>query len=380
MAVTVHIRPNVLKWARERAALESDELARRVGLKPRRVVEWEQTGRLSLVHLERVAEKTHTPIGFLFSAEPPELRLPIADFRSQSAGEPSPELLDTIFTCEQRQAWYRENVIRANDPRLTFVGSVRTNDTPTNVARRIRAVLGLDLVQRAQMPTWAEALRDLYERTEDAGILVMRNGVVGNNTHRPLDVREFRGFTLSDALAPLIFVNAADSKAAQMFTVAHELAHVWRGDSGVSDVAIGSRNRIERFCNQVATELLVPLEEFTRSWRTDADHASEAQRLARQFKVSSLVILIRAHEAQKLTTDQFSALYDSELGRLASVRSGNGGDFYRTQRSRLGRRFASAVIASTLEGDTSYTDAFRLLGIRKVETFTELGRSLGVLQ
>lgn len=379
MSLKVSVRPQLLRWARERAELEPSELARRVGLRVRRVQEWEETGELALSHLERLAEKTHTPIGFLFLDEPPELGLPVADFRSRADSEPSPDLLDTIYQCEQRQAWYRQQVVSQADDALPFVGSARDGDSIEAVADSIRDTLGLDTSQRARASSWAEALRDLFELVEDAGILVMRNGVVGNNTHRPLSVSEFRGFALSDPFAPLIFINAADGKAAQMFTVAHELVHIWRGESGVSDAAPGSRRPSERFCNQVAAELLVPMREFQRVWQRNRSIAGEAQRLARLFKVSSLVVLIRAKEAGVLSEEEFDASYGAEMQAIRDASGGEGGDFYRTQRSRLGRRFASAVIASTLEGTTPYTEAFQLLGVRKLETFHELGRNLGVI-
>jgi Zn-dependent peptidase ImmA (M78 family)/transcriptional regulator with XRE-family HTH domain len=377
MSVKVNVKPEVVRWARERAALEPEELARKLGLRQKWVDEWEKTGELTLAHLERLAEKTHVPIGFLFLLEPPSLRLPIADFRSHAGVEPSPDLLETLYQCELRQSWYREHIATAADE-LEFVGSAASNTPIATVAESIREKIGLDVGQRARLGTWEDALRDLFEKVEDAGILAMRNGIVGNNTHRPLSVQEFRGFTLSDRFAPLIFVNAADSKSAQMFTVVHELVHVWRGESGVSDVAQRTEGAQERFCNQVAAEVLIPMRDFVLEWQNSDDDVGEIQRLARFFKVSTLVVLIRAKEAGAIALDEFDELYNS-LSSLSDRTSGKGGDFYRTQRSRLGKRFASAVIASAVEGHTPYTEAFQLLGFRKLETFNELGRNLGVI-
>lgn len=383
MSVKVNVQPQLLRWARERAALDPAELARKVGLKEERVTEWEQTGELTLAWLERIANKTYTPVGYLFLPAPPLETLPIPDFRTVGSDEvrrPSADLLDTIYLCQQRQEWFREYLVGEGEEPLAFVGSATIADPPAAVAARIRTTVGLESQQRAALPSGGEALTAMVEGIEAAGILVMRNGVVGNNTHRKLDVREFRGFALSDKHAPLLFVNAADSKAAQMFTLAHELGHLWLGQSGVSDVDLHPTQQSERYCNAVAAEALVPVAEFRARWRGDGKPLDQARRLAREFKVSTLVVLIRAWEAGKLTEGEFDKMYGAERARVWERPPASGGDFYRTQGSRLGKRFARAVISSTLEGGTPYKEAFRLLGVKKGETFDELARTLGVTQ
>src|SRR5581483_11237492 len=180
----------------------------------------EQTGQISLGHLERLAEKTYTPVGYLFLPEPPDERLPISDFRTVdggAVGRPSPGLLDTIYRCQQRQGWYRDYLIAEGDEPLSFVGSASHADSAKTVASDIRETLALGALDTAEAASLDAALALLADRAEAARILVMRNGVVGNNTYRKLDVNEFRGFALSDPYAPLVFVNAADAKSAQIF-------------------------------------------------------------------------------------------------------------------------------------------------------------------
>jgi len=209
---------------------------------------------------------------------------------------------------------------------------------------------------------------------------VMVSGVVGSNNRRTLDPDEFRGFALTDRLAPLVFINGADTKAAQMFTLAHELAHVWLGESALSNIGPDSApiNKIETWCNRVAAELLVPLPDLCRELGHD-DPLKSVAALARTFKVSTLVILRRILDAERISRDQFQSAYVAELARLVERPRAGGGDFYLTQAARLSRRFARALIASTLEGQTLFRDAYQMLGIKKEQTLRKLGRSLEVL-
>jgi len=382
MSVNVTVRPELLSWARQRASLSPNELAISMKVPSEMPSEWERSGAITLVRLKKLAKKTHTPLGYFFLHEPPDDLLPIADFRTSPKGtseRPSPDLLDTLYLCQRRQGWYREYLLSERAQPLGFVGSATIFAEPNVVARRIEQATGLSTVTRANLPTWTEALRDLVQRIEDAGILVMRSSIVGNNTHRKLDVDEFRGFALSDEYAPLIFVNAADAKAAQMFTLAHELTHIWLGQSGISDVQIASDNQNERFCNLVAAELLVPMAEFKQLWEHVADVENEIHRLAKHFKVSKLVLLIRALEAGSLSYDQFHALYRDELAEQREAPAGTGGDFYNTQGTRLGRQFSEAVIVSALTGRLAYTEAFRLLGVKSEKVLDNMAQRLGIV-
>jgi Zn-dependent peptidase ImmA (M78 family) len=247
-------------------------------------------------------------------------------------------------------------------------------------AAHIRDGLGFDIDERRQLPTWTDALRRFIEQADALGVLVMVSGVVGSNNRRVLDPEEFRGFALADTLAPLVFINGADTKAAQMFTLAHELAHVWLGETAVSDTQPSEvpDHVIERWCNQVAAELLVPLEALRQEYDRAAGIESETARLARCFQVSTLVILRRIHDAGGLTGQRFWDAYDAELERLRAIPRGSGGNFYLTLGARAGTTFARALVISTLEGRTSFTEAFRLLGFKKMATFHELERNLRV--
>lgn len=376
----VEIKPELLRWARERAGYSEERLIGRFPM----LLDWERgKAHPTLRQLEDYAKATHTPVGFLFLQTPPVEEMPIPDFRTVGnahIGHPSPDLLDTLYLCQQRQAWYRDFVLSAGEERLALVGSVRTTDHIVDTATRIRNALGFDLAERQRLPTWTDALRRFIEQTDSLGVLVMVSGVVGSNNRRRLDPGEFRGFALADEFAPLVFINGADTKAAQMFTLAHELAHVFLGQSAVSDaqaLAVPDHG-VERWCNQVAAELLVPLEALRAAFDRRTPLRDETDRLARRFKVSTLVILRRIHDAGGLGRDAYWRAYEEEVARLRALPKGSGGDFYLTLGARASKTFARALVISTLEGRTPFTEAFRLLGFKKMATFREVGHSLGV--
>ncbi len=376
----VTVDPELLLWACDRSGQSRESLNARFP----KLRLWERAeAQPTLKQLEQFAKATRTPIGYLFLTEPPVERVPIPDLRTVGnvhLGRPSPDLLETVYICQQRQEWYRDYARSVGEPRRDFVRSAHLQDGVVATASRIRHALGFDLDERRQMPTWTEALRRFIDEAEALGVLVMVSGIVGNNTHRSLNPDEFRGFALSDDLAPLVFVNGADTKAAQMFTLAHELAHIWLGQSGVSDAQAARlpEQQVEVWCNRVAAELLVPLDLLRAEYQRDEPLRAEMDRLARHFKVSTLVVLRRIFDTGALTGDDFRQAYKEELDRLRAIPRSTGGSFYVALAARVGKRFARALVASTLEGRTLYRDAFRLLGCPKIETFRELGHRLEV--
>jgi Zn-dependent peptidase ImmA (M78 family) len=379
-ALRVQVQPHMLRWARERARLDLDALR---GTFPSADA-WERGERHpTMKQLERFAAITRVPVGYLLLNTAPDEELPIPDFRTMAEPyrRPSPDLLGTIYLCQQRQDWYRGYLKDIGEEPLPFVASVRLGDDALRVAGQIRRRLGFDVDERGQMSSWTEAMSAFVDLTGRAGVLVMASGVVGSNTHRKLSPEEFRGFALVDDLAPLVFVNAADTKSAQMFTLAHELVHIWLGTSGISDahVARFTDERTERWCDQVAAELLVPLEALRTAYRPGFSVEEVMASLARQFKVSTLVILRRLREAEILGKEEFWATYDAESKRLAGIkRPSTGGDFYRTLNTRVSRQFAQAVVTSALEGQTLFREAYRMLGVRNPKTFEKLAQTLGL--
>lgn len=379
--IRVPVNPALLQWARERSGRDADALQKKFP----KLEQWQrQEAQPTFKQLEDFAKATYTPIGFFFLREPPEESIPIPDFRTmrhEQVERLTADLLDAIYLCQQRQDWYRDHARAIGEPPLAFIGSLSVHADVVEAAATIRSALRFDVQARRNARSWEEALAQFRRQAESVGILVMTSGIVGSNTHRPLDPAEFRGFALSDDLAPLVFINGADTKSAQMFTLAHELAHLWLGQSALTDSTArqAANHQIERWCNRVAAELLVPMAAFREQYRREAPRENEMKRLAGVYKVSTLVILRRMHDAGGMTRDQLWDAYDAELARLRRLQAaGAGGDFYHTTIARTGERFAAALVVSTLEGNTLFREAYRLLGTARRPVFDALAQHLGV--
>ena len=377
----VAVKPSVVRWARERSGKDMADLVKRFP----KLLQWEDgEAQPTFKQLERFAKATLTPFGALFLEEPPDEKLPVADFRTlkgRQPARPSAALMTTVQQMQRRQEWMREYLIEAGEEPLAFVGTVTLASSRVDAANNIRRTLGVDDGWASTHPTWSAALVGLRRAVEEIGVLVVVNGIVENNTRQKLDPEEFRGFVLCDDYAPLIFINGADFTSAQMFTLAHELAHLWLGTDGVFNLVDLQPydDDVERFCNEVAAEVLIPGDELDGCWPSVAESAEPLQALARRFKVSPLVAARRVLDRKLMARDDFYEF----LGRYAaderrrSVQQSSGGNFYNAQQGRVGRRFGSAVIRAAREGRLLYRDAYRLTGLHG-RSFDQFAQTLGL--
>jgi len=374
------VKPELLRWARERVGRSVGDFKGNL----KKVAEWERAeAQPTFKQLEDFARATHVPLGYFFLPEPPEERIPIPDLRTirkEDISHPSPDLLDTIHAMQRRQAWLREDLIECEAEPPDFVGSARTADDPQGVGREMRRMVGLEDRWAEAVRTWREAVGELRRAIEDLGVMAVINGVVGNNTHRKLDVEEFRGFALSDEYAPLVFVNGADAKSAQMFTLVHELAHIWLGESALTDTGLTSQpsQEIESWCDRAAAEFLVPGQELKACWRDVRHEEAPFEIIARRFKISPIVAGRRAMDMRLVSRETFFNFYEEYIAqeRRQHFRSG-GGDFYNNQNTRVGERFAMHVFRAAKGGRLSFKEAYDLTGLRG-GAFQEYATRLGV--
>jgi Zn-dependent peptidase ImmA (M78 family) len=305
----------------------------------------------------------YLPFGFLFLSTPPEEYLPIPFFRTDAATKTNINVYDTIISMQQRQDWLKNYLKDNNYEPISFVSKYKNNENISDILSDIRDTLGLEENWASSFNTNEKALEHITKKVEESGIIVTFNSIVGNNTKRPIRVDECRGFVLVDEIAPFMFINSADSKSAQLFTIVHELAHIWTGHSAGFDFRILQQvnDSIEILCDKIAAEFLVPEHLFNNFW----EGLQNITNTARYFKVSEIVIARRALDTAKISKDQFLDFYDNYINHDFSRKGKKkGGDFYSTTRKRLSFSFANHINNAVKSGQLLYRDAYKLTNLK----------------
>lgn len=363
--MSTEVKPNldILTWAIVRAGHDLRDFIIRFP----NVQEWLSGTKLpTLKQLEKFSHIVHLPFGYLFLDQPPQETLSFPFFRTvgNKSQNVSLNVYDTILLLQKRQDWLSEYMAENEFPTLAFVGSATQEKDPRLIVNSIRKTLNLEPLWASGFKNWQIALNFLTSKLEEAGIQIVFNSVVENNNHRSIAVEDCRGFVLVDSYAPFMFVNSADGKAAQMFTIAHELAHIWIGISAGFDMQqlLPANDPIEKLCDQVAAELLVPSDEFNYHWGRTPNIAT----LSRLFKVSQIVLARRAMDLDKITKGEFFQWYSKYQEVLKGIKEkrAGGGDFYLTQKKRIGVRYMELVDRAVRERKLLYRDAYRLTGLK----------------
>lgn len=365
------LNPDVLEWAALRNGLSDDQVTKTFPKYPKWLDgSWKPT----VKQLRDFASKMHVSVSELFAPDLPNYALQITDFRTVGdtpALDPSPELFDTIDAMLGRQDWMKGYFLHEGFAPVDFVGSyidaLLTDEVREKIVEDMRALLKLGDNWAASCRGVADALKVLKDSIEVAGISVVINGVVNDNTHRVLDVSEFRGFVLADKIAPIIFINGRDAKSAQIFTLIHELCHLAFFQTGVSNAADDEESDIamERFCNAVAADFLVPTKLLRARWgEYDSCAFAKAQAIARACKVNFVVVARKAREAGLITEGDYFSLYRQYKSETpAEVRSGKGGNYFHNKQYKLGAVFSDAVRSAVHSDYLSHRDAYDLTGM-----------------
>lgn len=382
----IPVNPALLRWARDTAGLSLPEAARRAKIEPlkgrkdkpartpeERLAAWE-AGEVppTLGQLEALAKVYYRPLVTFFLSTPPERVAPLADFRTvQHPSVETPE-----FAALKRRVFQLHRTLRAiaedeQAEALPYVGSCTMQGGVPATVEAIRRTLGIEPVaEGSRSPD--DAFRSLRDKAQTAGVYVVLMGDLGNYRSK-VEPEEFRGIALADPLAPLVVINNYDVEVARPFTLAHEVAHIFLGSTGVSNqhllAAQGAHARVEQFCNAVAAELLVPERLLRPAWsKQRGEPKDNVKRLVRQFGVSEEVIARRLRDIGLLDANDYTqlvALYRArwQQNKERKNQSQGGPDANQLVRSRLGSKTLGTLLRAADSGLITLQDAARTLNM-----------------
>lgn len=380
--VNVNIQPAIISWALSQTSEE------KLGAKLVENIKcWlDGTKNPTFNQIEDFSKKSHIPLGYFFLQTPPIEQISLLKYRTVDSIEltnPSRNLIDTIHEMEAVQEWMVNYRKEWNYDVICVVGSLKDNTDISVIADTMRKDLGLDAEWYEECMNPSEAFNKVRGLLEECGIVVMMNGIVGKNTHRPLDINEFRAFVMVSEWAPLIFINGADSIAGRLFSLFHEMVHLWIGENDLyNDRRYSTRGikPVEVICNAVAGELMVPNVAFLEKWNNNInDNIHEKiKELAKVFRCSNSVIARRALDNKKIDKDIYNQVITEAMEAYvrAKQEKNSGGDYYRVARSKLDGVFVRALCESVNSGRTSFTEAYRLTNTTS-KTFSEVASGLG---
>ncbi len=380
--VNVNIQPAILTWALSQTSEE------KLGAKlMNNVKQWLDGSKSPTFNqIEDFSKKSQIPLGYFFLQTPPVEQIDLLEYRTLDSVElvnPSRNLIDTIHEMEAVQDWMVDYRREMKYDAVAVVGSLKGHSDVETIAGRIRADLGLEKGWYRECTDSSGAFNKVRRLLEECGVIVMMSGIVGKNTHRALDVNEFRAFAMVNDMVPLIFINGADSQGGRLFSLFHEIVHIWLGENDLyNDRRYSGEGvkAIEVICNAVAGELIVPKAHFIENWmkNTNDDAYQKIKELAKYFHCSESVLARRALDNGKISKTIYNQVVSDAIEAYIQSKQekGSGGDYYRVARSKLDGVFVRALCESVSSGRTSYTEAYRLTNTTS-KTFSEVASGLG---
>lgn len=396
----IPVNYQLLRWAREEAGLSLKEAASRAkigGLKPRgefpgmepwqRLEQWE-TGQKtpSANQLLKIAKAYRRPVLTFFLQQAPVSISNIQDYRTLG-DRPAEEMDSPEFAAFRRrlvalQLNVKDLAEKLGTKPLSFVGSIDTNIAVKDAVKNIRNELGFSFEDQRKISNKENLFRELRYKIENLGVFLIAEANLGS-WHTDIEPDIFRGMTISDELAPFIIINPKDSPAARIFTLVHELTHVWMGDTAISNLdslAIDHaihRNK-EKYCNEVAAEFLVPESALRDAWAkmTGDDTTRKIQKIAASFKVSTICLSRRLIDFNLVTRKFYWDFYHQYLAQLKAIKkkqskTETGPSRIVLNRFRLGFKLIHTVIDAAHAGIISELDASQLLGV-KINKFADI--------
>lgn len=379
MADKAFITPNILKWARESARMTEEIASAKVSVTVEKLKEWEEgTSQPTIRQAQTLAKAYKRPFALFFLPEIPRDFQPLQDFRKSNSKELTTSSVFIIREIQQKQAWISDIYEENREDKLPFVGRFSINDNPQKVANDILATLNINpAFYKTENP-----IKEWIDAAEANGIFVSRTSFI--HSRLKLDSKELQGFTIADPYAPFVFVNSEDWNAPQLFTLVHELAHVWIAETGISnEIEPQLRNKhklhpVELFCNEVAANALMPKEIVLSFDLVSFKSSKGIFKTAKQLGVSSFALLVRAlnlnlvsittYQYLKKEADKDFAAYlkreeDKKVRQKEKGKTG-GPDYFLLQLNRNSRLFTQTVLDSFRGGFIEPTLASSLLNVQ----------------
>uniref|UniRef100_Q3ATU2 HTH cro/C1-type domain-containing protein n=1 Tax=Chlorobium chlorochromatii (strain CaD3) TaxID=340177 RepID=Q3ATU2_CHLCH len=386
MADKAYITAKVFKWARESAKMTEEIAASKVAVSIDKFKDWENGEDFPTIRQAQTLAKAYRrPFALFFLPDVPTDFQPLQDFRKTGSKELSTSSIFIIREIQQKQAWISEVNEDNNENRVPFIGRFNIKDNPVLVAKDILATLNINpLNYKSNNP-----IIEWIDKAESNGIFISRTSFI--HSRLKLDSNEIQGFAIADDFAPFIFINSDDWNAPQLFTLVHELSHLWIAETGISnDVEpsiknVGDYNPIELFCNEVAANVLMP-KEFIDSLDSKAfDNAKEVFKNAKMIGVSSFALLVRALNLNIIslsTYKQLKQLADIEYNEFLKREEAKkikqkenekpgGPNYFLLQLNRNSRLFTQTVLDAFRGGVIEPSLASNLLNVQ-VNKFPKL--------
>ena len=321
MADKAYITPNVLKWARESARMTEEVAASKVHITVEKLKEWENgLNQPTIKQAQTLAKAYKRPFALFFLPEIPRDFQPLQDFRKKDSKALGTASVFIIREIQQKQAWIRDVNDENEESKLPFVGKFSLKDDPALVAKDILNTLNIYPTNyKTENP-----IKEWIDGAESKGIFISRTSFI--HSRLTLDSDEIQGFAIADPFAPFIFVNSDDWSAPQLFTLVHELAHIWISETGISnEVEPEIKNKdkfhpVELFCNQVAANALMPAEIIADISESTFEDSKEVFKAAKNLGVSSFALLIRALNLNIITLNNYKKLkHEADINFRAFV-------------------------------------------------------------
>ena len=372
MKYEFQISNSILEWIAHSRSMDVRTFAQDI-VETEEQIEKFVNGIINKTQASRIAKLANIPFGFLFLDKPPEITRPtLPDFRNTQQAVPlSTDFYDTLEDINNKIEWYRD-FLKKEDifNKLDFVGRVDYKiSEPEYVAQNIAKSIGFNI--ETDLDSFKEEsvyFKNLVTRFENLGILIFQNSIVKNNTKKPLSVNEFRGFAITDDYAPAVFINTKDSKSAQIFTLLHEVAHLWIGKEGVSDWSVND-NATEAFCNEVAAHFLMPNDMFKQKWQTErkkfpnSDIYDTINVISKIFKVSRLATTIKAVKLKLIASSYINSVKNQHNGQQ-SKKANTGGNPYKSYPLRNSTRLTKIILTQTINQHILISEAAKLLNLK----------------